>query len=239
MFKKNMISRDSLHLDQFGDSMKRLLVIAIPAGLTTIIQPLANAVITALLAAYGVEVVAAYGVVSRVEAFAMLFIIALSLGMAPIVGQNWGAGNYARVHEAISQAIRFNFIWCAFIAVIFGVFAKRIAGEFSHDPLVIEYVALFFWIVPFSYGFGNLVFGWSSAFNAMGKPQRSFVMIFVKAILMTIPAVYLGRHFYGVAGIFWAVAITNIASGILFHIISIRARNAQEEKRIAAIKLAT
>jgi hypothetical protein len=62
--------------------------------------------------------------------------------------------------------------------------------------------------VPFSYGFGNLVFGWSSAFNAMGLPQRAFFMILVKTAV-TIPAAWAGGHFYGVAGIFWAIALTN------------------------------
>mgnify|MGYP000088318929 CR=1 FL=1 len=51
----------------------------------------------------------AMGIVSRVEAFAILIVIALSLGMSPIVGQNWGAKKYDRVHKAINLSI--GYIW--------------------------------------------------------------------------------------------------------------------------------
>ncbi|MGB0719162.1 MAG: MATE family efflux transporter [Bdellovibrionales bacterium] len=220
--KKDLLARDSLHLDKFKASMKRLLVIAIPAGIANIIGPGTNAVLFAVLAQYGNEAVAAMGVVSRIEAFALLIVISLALGMSPIIGQNWGAKNFARVHETINLAILFNFIWSFAVAIIFGLFARQIAAEFSNDPAVIEYAALFFWIVPFSYAFGNLVMGWSSAFNAMGMPKKAFVMITVKSLVITLPAIYLGSYLGDVTGIFIALALANLASGLLFHTASRR-----------------
>ncbi len=219
--KKKLVSTDGLHLDKFKDSLRRLVVIAIPAGVANIIQPAVGAVIVMLLAVHGNEAVAAYGVATRIEALTMIFVIALALGMAPIVGQNWGAGRYSRVHEAISTAIRFNYIWSFFVAVFLALFSMPLARMFSDDPVVIEATHLFFWIVPCSYAFGNLVFGWSSAFNAMGLPRRAFVMIFAKSAL-TIPAAWVGSQLYGVPGIFCAVAIINTVSGLTADFISNR-----------------
>ena len=232
VIKKRLLPEDGLHLDKFKDSIKRLVFIAIPAGITNIIQPATNAFIVTLLATHGPEAVAAFGVVSRVEAFALLTVMALALGMAPIVGQNWGAEIFARVHRAINLSIGFNFIWSFLVAIIFGVFARPIAGAFSSDPAVVEIAALFFWIVPVSYAFGNLVFGWGSAFNAMGMPQRAFVMIVVKALVLTLPAVFAGHMIYGIKGIFIAIACANIVSGIFFHISSWRACLMQEKNRL-------
>lgn len=215
--KKNLVATDGLHLDKFKTSMKRLTPIAIPAGIANIIGPGVNAVIMALLAGYGNEAVAAMGIVTRVEAFALIIVISLSLGMSPIVGQNWGAKNYKRVHETINLAIGFNFVWSFLVAAIMGIFATQIAGFFTDDQTVIDYTKLFFWIVPVSYAFGNLVFGWSSAFNAMGLPKKAFIMIIVKSLIITIPAVFLGSHLYGVTGIFAALAISNFLAGGIFH----------------------
>ena len=220
--KKKLVACDGLHLDQFKDSFKRLAIIAIPAGIGNIIMPATGGIIIALLANYGPEAVAAYGIVSRIEAFALIFIIALSLGMAPIVGQNWGAERYNRVRLAIKYAIQVNFVWSFLVALILVLAGATIAQQFSQDPQVIEYTVLFFTIVPVTYAFGNLVFGWASAFNAMGKPQRSFVMIFVKAIILLIPALLIGAHFYDVKGIFIAIALVNIVAGLTFHVISRR-----------------
>jgi putative MATE family efflux protein len=229
IIKKKLVAIDGLHLDKFKNSLKRLLVIAIPAGIANIIGPGANAVIMALLARHGNEAVAAMGIVTRVEAFALLIVISLSLGMSPIIGQNWGAKNYDRVHQTINLAIGFNFIWSFFVAAVMGLFAVQIASLFTDDAAVIDYTKLFFWIVPISYAFGNLVFGWSSSFNAMGLPKKAFVMILVKSLVITIPAVFLGSHLYGVTGIFVALALANFVAGALFHTSSWRACKKAED----------
>ncbi|MGQ0527743.1 MAG: MATE family efflux transporter [Alphaproteobacteria bacterium] len=228
--KKDLVALDGLHLDKFKDSCRRLLVIAVPAGITNTIGPVTNAIILAFLATYGSEAVAAFGVATRIEAFALLFVIALALGMAPIVGQNWGAGIHARAHEAIRISIMLNLVWSFAVAGFLGLCAHFIAREFSSNPDVIRYTTLFFSIVPFSYAFSNLVFGWSSAFNAMGRPARSFVMILCKSFVFTLPAVYIGHRFFGIAGIFTAIAVSNVAAGLLFHGLSRRAARGHERE---------
>ncbi len=234
IIREKIIAIDSLHLGELKDSMKRLLIIAIPAGISFTIMPFTGAVIIALLATHGTAAVAAYGVVTRVEGVAMITIIALSTGMAPIIGQNWGAELYERVHKTINQTIGFNFVWSMSVALILGVFATPIASTFSNDPEVIKITRMFFLIVPITYAFGNLVFSWASSFNAMGMPKRSFVMILVKAFVLIIPAVHIGNALYGVAGIFCALASVNIIAGIFFHIISWRKCHKSEEARLEA-----
>ncbi len=218
--KKTLLSFDNLYLDLFGDTFKRLVVIAIPAGITNIVGPVTTAILTGILATYGAEAVAAYGINSRLEGLAMLAVMSLGLAMAPIVGQNWGAEKHDRVRKTIKQSIAFNFMWSFSIAAIFGIFSRQIAGLFSSDPAVIDVASMYFVIVPFSFAFGNLIFGWSSAFNAMGKPIRSFVMIVTKSIIITIPALFLGSYLGGLQGIMISIAAVNVLGGVFFHIIS-------------------
>ena len=220
---KKMMALDGLHLDQLKDSLKRLGFIALPAGLTNVIMPATGGFVVAILASYGHEAVAAFGVASRIEAFSMLVIIALSTGMAPIVGQNWGAENIGRVRDTIFLAIRFNLIWSLGIALLLAVFGRLVGGWFSDDPAVVDIIALYFLMVPFTYGVGNLVFGWASAFNAMGKPVKALVMIVVRSFVLTVPLVWLGHHFGGLRGIFAAIAMVGILSGGLFHWLSVKA----------------
>ncbi len=230
IIKKQMVPRDGLHLDKFKDSVRRLVFIAIPAGITNIIGPLTSAIVVALLARFGPEAVAAFGVVTRIEGLALILVISLSLGMTPIIGQNWGAENFERVHKTINLSIGFNFIWSFLVAVILALGAQSIAGAFSDNPVVVNYAVLFFYIVPVSYAFGNLVFGWASVFNAMGKPQRSFVMIVVKAFVLTIPGVYIGSYLGGVTGIYIGLMAANFISGIVFHLLSWRTCLSEEKE---------
>ena len=221
-YKKRLISRSRLHMKLFNNSVKRLMVITIPVSVATIMPPVLGTIITALLAQHGTASVAAFGIASRVEAFAFVIIMALSTGMAPIIGQNWGAKLYPRVHETLNAAIRFSVIWSMMVAVLLVAFAGPIARAFTTDPQIIHETMLYFWIIPVTYGLGNLVQGWSSAFNAIGKPKQSFMMMAIKLIALTIPAAMAGSYFGGTKGIFIALAAVNVVTGIAFHIINRR-----------------
>jgi len=139
-----------------------------------------------------------------------------------LIGQNFGAGKLSRVMETIRWAMWFNALWSIGIAVILGLLAKPIASLFTDDAAVIEGAALFFWIVPASYIFANIFRGWTSVFNAIGKPQISFVMVIVEMIILMIPAVYIGQKMAGAAGVFLGIALVNVIVGLSFHMWSWR-----------------
>lgn len=216
--KKLLCGMAAMRFNLFCDSTKRLLFIALPAGLTNAVQPIVNGVIIGLLSSYGAGAVAAYGVVTRIEAFAFIILMAVSVGMSPIIGQNFGAKLYDRVRGVLKMAIQFSIVWSIGIAAILVLFAEPIANLFSDDADVIKTSILFFMIVPVSYVFSNLISGWGSAFNAMGLPQRSVIMIAVKMIVLMVPALYIGQYLNGLIGIFVAISAVNIASGLGFHL---------------------
>lgn len=222
-FRKKLICTvTALHLEKFWSSVKRLLFITIPVSIANVIQPIVSALIVSLLATHGHEAVAAFGIVNRIESFAFIILMGLAVGMAPIIGQNFGAGKFDRIRETLKKAIGFSMVWSFFVAIALGILGKQIAGLFEQDPKIIEYAGLFFWIVPITYIFSNLIRGWASAFNAMGKPHRSFMMVIVELVVLMIPAIYLGNHFGGVKGIFIAVASVNVLAGTIFHLWSWR-----------------
>ena len=211
--------RNLLH---FGDSARRLLVIAIPAGLTSTLPSLLNSNINAVLSKSGPETVAAFGVASRVEAFAFIIMMAVSVGMAPIIGQNWGARNFARVREALRDALGFCVLWSLGVALVLGAFADSLSHVFTKDILVQPILALYFVVVPISYGLSNVTNCWGSAYNAMGKPQYSTLLLLVKMVVLTIPSIYLGYAVAGPVGVFAAICGCNLLTGLGFHLMNKR-----------------
>lgn len=229
--KKMILPLSQLRLEQFGNSCKRLLFIALPAGLTSAVNPFVNTIIISLLAGRaGQEAVAAFGIATRVEAFAFILLMALAVGMSPIIGQNFGAKNFARVHETLRKAIGFSVFWCIGVAAILMIFAEDISSIFSDDTIVVYYATMSFMIVAPSYLFNSLVNGWSSAFNAMGKPQMSVMMTVIKMIALMIPSVLIGAELGGVMGIFWAISLVNIVTGLGFYVWSWRVCTATETR---------
>ncbi len=218
MYRRSLFDLNHLkNLHEFGDSTKRLMIIGLPVAITSMLPAFVNSTINHILSQDGDAAVAAFGAASRVEAFTLVIMMALSIGMAPIIGQNWGAGQFHRVRDTIKDALIFSVLWASFVAFVLVTFAHQIAMVFSDDPQLEHYLVLFFMIVPLSYPFGNLTHGWGSVFNATGRPRISATLLFTKMIILMIPACFIGHHFAGVTGVFMGIALVNVISGAGFH----------------------
>ena len=66
---------------------RRILAVGLPATATNMIGPLSAGLITALLAQYGQETVAGFGIASRLEGLVVIPLFALSASIGPFVGQ--------------------------------------------------------------------------------------------------------------------------------------------------------
>ncbi len=218
MYRRGLFDLSHIrNLEHFGDSAKSLMMIGLPAGLTSMLPSVLQSFILALLSKSGAAAVAAFGAASRVEAFTQVIMMALSIGLAPVVGQNWGAKLFGRVHGAVKEALIFSVLWSGLSAAILLIFAHSIAGLFSDDTALQAFLVLYFMIVPLSYPLGNITHGWGSVFNAIGKPQYSAGFLFLKMIILLIPATYIGNHLGGALGIFIAIAAVNILTGLGVH----------------------
>ncbi len=79
------------------NSWRRLLHISIPVTATNLLVPITMGVITALVASFGPEAVAGFGVASRIESVVFIMIFALQSSVGPFVGQNYGSRQFHRV----------------------------------------------------------------------------------------------------------------------------------------------
>ena len=84
-------------LNNFWQSSRDIMHVGLPAILSNIIGPVSMSVITRLLAGHGAVVVAGFSVASRIETMFAMVMWALSMSVAPFVGQNLGAKYFERV----------------------------------------------------------------------------------------------------------------------------------------------
>ena len=90
------------------DSWKHMLAIGLPAIMTNAIIPLSSAIVIAMLAGFGVDAVAGFGIAMRLEPLALIPFYALSGVSSPFFGQNFGAGRFDRLLEARRVTMRFS-----------------------------------------------------------------------------------------------------------------------------------
>jgi len=117
--------------------MLEILRIGLPAGLNGLLRSLAHWYVATLVATFGTVVIAAYGLSLRIMELGILFAVGLELGMGAVVGQNLGANQKDRAHEAVVKATLLVFALTGVLGLIEIGFSKEILGLFSGDTAVV------------------------------------------------------------------------------------------------------
>lgn len=194
-------------------SWRAILHVGLPAAGTQMVNPIAIAVITRFVAAYGSTAVAGFGLATRLEALSLVVLFALSSSTGPIVGQNLGAGLTERIRATFRESYILSFGWGAAVALLLGLYGPELASLFDDDPAVIAIAQDYLLIVPISYGCYGAVMVAGAGFNALGRPLSSTFLTLLRMIVLYIPIAYVAGQLYGITGIFAAAAFANIAAG--------------------------
>ena len=139
--------------------------------------------------------------------------MALAFGVAPFIGQNWGAQSYDRVYRATQICYLYCMICGVVAALALGAFARPLIGLFDSNPKVIEVATTYLFLVPVTYGTFGIMLPASSIFSSLGNPLPTVVMTVARTFVLYVPLAYLGAWFYGVTGAFAAAGTANICVG--------------------------
>ena len=189
-------------LNNFWQSSRDIMHVGLPAILSNIIGPVSMSVITRLLAGHGAVVVAGFSVASRIETMFAMVMWALSMSVAPFVGQNWGAKYFKRVTRSLRIGNLFALAWGGFSYLLLIVLGPFVISLVNSDQEVIDAATVYLMIVPLGMGLMGVMSNCMSSFNALGQPGPPFIMSVCQMIFLSIPFAILGDYLFGYRGIF-------------------------------------
>jgi Na+-driven multidrug efflux pump len=195
-----------------------ILHVGIPAAGTNAIIPVATGAITAMLARYGPEAVAGFGVATRVEALTLVMYYAMSAIIGPFVGQNISAGKADRIYLALRLCTIFCLVSGLVIAVLLAASSIFLPSLFSDNPAVTGVATRFLLIAPLGYGAYGMVMIMNASFNGMGKPMPGVAISLIRLAGLYLPLAFIADRWFGVPGIFAAYTVANIVTGIAAYI---------------------
>lgn len=213
-YRDRMMTLARPNLYQVWASWKQVLYIGLPAAGTNMIIPVGMGIITGLVASYGPPAVAALGVATRIEMFALTIIMALGSVLGPFVGQNWGAGQQERVKLGVKYSQLFAFGWGIITFLLLLILSRPLAALFTDNPAVINTIVLYLWIVPLSYSIQNILLLSTIVLNVLNRPFQAFLLIILRMLILYVPLAYLGSLLFGLEGIFGAAIGANFAAGL-------------------------
>jgi putative MATE family efflux protein len=194
---------------------QRLMSLGVPAIITNVLVPVASAFLLVMIAPMGEQTVAAFGVGARIEPFVIVAILALTSTIPVFVGQNFAAGQHARIWQALSIAVRFILVWQIVVWLILWAISPFLATIFSEDPVVIEQIVNYLMIMPIGYAGMGIVLCANSALNALQKTSVSMLLNLVRLTAFYVPLAWLGGHYYGFEGLLLGASLGNLIAGLI------------------------
>lgn len=195
-------------------SFRKILRGGIPASFSNAINPAGMALVTAAVATVGDDAVAGFGAAGRVQSILLVPLMALSAGIGPVVGQNWGATETMRAQSATAWAFGFSCVYGLLIGLILWLFATPIAGLIASGDSDLAYAAQYLRIVGLTmFGYGIVVIA-NAAMNARDKALWSMSLSLGRVFLIYLPLAWLGVTMFGYIGVVVAAALANVIGAV-------------------------
>ena len=218
--REKVISFKAVKLIQVLDSWKSILLIGIPNAIARMILPIGSGIITSLIAVYGTEVVAGYGIATRLEYFSLAIIRAL-VSITPVfVGQNFGGGKLLRIRESISISRKFSLLYGIFLYLMLFFFARPLAYIFTDVEAVADTSVLYMRLVPLAYGFQGIILLSNGALNALNHPIQAASLNLIQLLVIYVPTALIFSKYFGLVGIFGALSLSYLlTSGLAYYLV--------------------
>lgn len=142
---------------------------------------------------YGADIpLSVYGVISKINSLFISTILGISIGAQPIIGYNYGAGNYKRVKETLRKVLIINFVVGICFNIIFFLFPESIVSIFisktdSNYKLFLEFAVVICHSFLLLMGINFLEMTTSIVVQSLGNVKKATMVSFIRQIILFIP----------------------------------------------------
>jgi Na+-driven multidrug efflux pump len=173
---------------------RRMLGIGLPSGGEFFLMSVYAGLIYYLSRPFGANAQAGFGVGMRVLQTGFMPAVAVAFSVAPIAGQNYGAGRLDRVRETLRVGLAWNSAVMLVFMAICHFFPEPLLGPFAGDPEVIAAGAGMLAILSFNFLASGAVLVASGLFQALGNTLPSLLVSASRILLFALPALWLARQ---------------------------------------------
>lgn len=160
------------------------------------------------MALTGVGIV--FPIISVITAFTNLFGMG---GAQPVLGYNYGAGEYRRVKQGIlfMTAVCLVYMLAAWGLVF--AFPHELMGLFTDNQELVETGAGMLHIYFFGFCFMAFQMSGQATFTGLGKAKFAIFFSLFRKVALVLPLIFILLNFLGVDGVLWSEPISNLVGG--------------------------
>jgi len=186
---------------------KKSLAIGLPSGVQQMMVAGGMMALMRIVNGFGTNAVAAYTAAGRIDTFALMPAMSLSIAISTFVGQNIGAGKLDRVEKGLRAALYISGATSLLITLAVVVFGWHLISMFSADPAVISIGARYLLIVGGFYIIFSSMFVFTGALRGAGDTFIPMVFTILSLWGIRVPVSVFLSHRIGTDGIWWGMPI--------------------------------
>lgn len=143
-----------------------------------------------------------YGVASKLNNLYVSAVLGIAIGAQPILGFNYGAGNFERVKEVLKKVLIINFIIGAVFNLAMVIFPTQIVSLFgsADDLLYLEFATDFCRIFLMLSILNAFEMSASIVIQSLGNVKKATFVAFARQIILFIPISLVLTQFLGLYG---------------------------------------
>jgi Na+-driven multidrug efflux pump len=145
--------------------------------------------------------VGAYGILNRTTMFFVMIVFGVTQGMQPILGYNYGAGQWQRVKTTLHRGILIGTAITAVGWVVTECFPDAISHLFTRDAAMVDIASRGFRIYFICYPVVGVQIVIQNYFQSIGRPLPSIFLSLTRQLVFLLPFLWLLPRYYGVDGV--------------------------------------
>jgi putative MATE family efflux protein len=191
---EHYVGVDRAQLRPQARQWRRILDVGLPAGGEFAIIFIWMGVIYYALRDFGAAAQAGFGIGTRVLGLIQMPALAIALAAGPIAGQNFGAGNVARVKETFTRAALIATLVMIAFTILAQCWPGLLLGGFASDRETMAVAILFLQMVSLNLVAHGFTFVCSSMFQGLGNTKPVLLSSFARLITYALPVLWLSAR---------------------------------------------
>lgn len=204
-----------------GKRVMKIVALGMSGFAMSITNSVSQVVYNATLQKFGGDLyVGVMTIINSVREIISMPVNGITQGSQPVIGYNYGAGEYGRVKKCIVFMSAISIIYTTVVWFFVHTFPEFFIRIFNQEPEMIAAGIPSMQVYYFGFFFMSLQFAGQAVFVALGKSKNAVFFSIFRKIVIVMPLALILPHLFGLGttGVFMAEPISNFIGGMACYI---------------------
>lgn len=220
---------DQNYIPMDRKTVAKLYSIGIPATLNMALPSFLISALNGILAGVSEKYVLVLGVYYKLQTFIYLTANGIIQGIRPLIGYNYGAGEYTRVEKIYRTTLKLTIGVMLVGTILSWIIPEYLIGLFTSNAETVQIGVTALHIISLGFLISAVSVSCSGVLEGLGKGTASLYISLARYVVVMIPAAFLLRRFLGADGVWYAFCFSEFVTAGLAYFIYKNVVNIQKQ----------